>query len=386
MVDLGVNGIDANIESSIRRTVRFGSAWLHPVTNMGNPVEMTAECWVWYCLAMTAVVIRFTSQYIVRKRKFIKEIPPDDILMLLLSITYTTAIVALFLYFEIVSDVDLDNITAEDNFVVGRKLGILNILAETSMQTTLWGNKCCILLLYHRLTLFCHHRRMWVLVSAYVALAYVAVIVALYGGWCRPFSGYLVLEPDNMECLTWLHYNSLQLSLNLSTDLILLIIPVVLISRLNMKIGKKILLVCLFSLGIFVMLAAILTKVSVFTNQTAPIWFLWCVREVSTAMLVGNLPLCMPTFRMWWRFFFPGSGASATPGPHESASGASAVTKRSVATTAAFSEATGGGGESSTWGSSPARSRMNDDIVMYGTSKGGASGEGRRLSVDEESV
>ncbi|KAI8162148.1 hypothetical protein K4K49_010457 [Colletotrichum sp. SAR 10_70] len=227
---------------------------------------------------------------------------------------------------------------------------------------------------------------MWVLVSAYVALAYVAVIVALYGGWCRPFSGYLVLEPDNMECLTWLHYNSLQLSLNLSTDLILLIIPVVLISRLNMKIGKKILLVCLFSLGIFVMLAAILTKVSVFTNQTAPIWFLWCVREVSTAMLVGNLPLCMPTFRMWWRFFFPGSGASATPGPHESASGASAVTKRSVATTAAFSEATGGGGESSTWGSSPARSRMNDDIEMYGTSKGGARGEGRRLSLDEESV
>ncbi|KAI8226518.1 hypothetical protein K4K56_008513 [Colletotrichum sp. SAR 10_98] len=265
MVDLGVNGIDANIESSIRRTI-----------------------------------------------------------------TYTTAIVALFLYFEIVSDVDLDNITAEDNFVVGRKLGILNILAETSMQTTLWGNKCCILLLYHRLTL--------------------------------------------------------QLSLNLSTDLILLIIPVVLISRLNMKIGKKILLVCLFSLGIFVMLAAILTKVSVFTNQTAPIWFLWCVREVSTAMLVGNLPLCMPTFRMWWRFFFPGSGASATPGPHESASGASAVTKRSVATTAAFSEATGGGGESSTWGSSPARSRMNDDIEMYGMSKGGARGEGRRLSIDEESV
>lgn len=42
----------------------------------------------------------------------------------------------------------------------------------------------------------------------------------------------------SVECLTWLHYNSLQLSLNLSTDLILLIIPVVLISRLNMKIGK----------------------------------------------------------------------------------------------------------------------------------------------------
>lgn len=65
---------------------------------------------------------------------------------------YTAAIVALFTYFEINSGVDHDNVTPADNFVTGRKLGILNILAETAIQTTLWGNKCCLLLLYIRLT------------------------------------------------------------------------------------------------------------------------------------------------------------------------------------------------------------------------------------------
>lgn len=84
-----------------------------------------------------------------------------------------------------------------------------------------------------------------------------------------------------MECLTWWHYNIFQLTMNLSTDLILLLVPITLISGLNMKIGKyvlsvgrdsemtlprpgtrvltlpplvsrKLLLICLFSMGVFV--------------------------------------------------------------------------------------------------------------------------------------
>ncbi|KAF9879060.1 UbiD family decarboxylase [Colletotrichum karsti] len=373
---------------------------------MGNPVEMTAECWVWYFLAMTTVVLRFTSQYLVRKRNFVKEIPLDDFLMLIITpvpltntlivtfqITYTSAIVCLFTYFELMSDIDLNNVTPEDNFVVGRKLGILNILGETSMQTTLWGNKCCLLLLYIRLTLFGHHRRIWIIVSTYIGLAYIVVLVVLYGGWCRPFSDYLVLIPQNMECLTWSHYNVIQLTLNLSTDLILLIIPVALISRLQMRIGKKILLVCLFSLGIFAMLAAILTKVTVFMNNTAPVWFLWCVREVSTAMLVGNLALCMPILRTWWLFVFPSSSGSnknstnvttATAQSGTSAGGSGVVVKHKFA--AMSSSEAGGCGESSRWGSSPARSRYQEDLELaevYG--KGGElrSSVQRRVSTDE---
>ncbi|KAK1975192.1 hypothetical protein LZ30DRAFT_366831 [Colletotrichum cereale] len=155
----------------------------------------------------------------------------------------------------------------------------------------------------------------------FAGLSYVAVIVALYGGWCRPFSDYLVLRPQNEECLTWFHYNILQLAMNISTDLVLILIPVTLISRMKMKIGKKLLLIGLFSMGIFVMLAAILLKVAVFTNSTDPVWLIWCAREISTAMLVGNLVLCMPILKMWWRFFSHGIG-SVTKGSSTSGNSA----------------------------------------------------------------
>ncbi|TDZ37423.1 hypothetical protein CTRI78_v011115 [Colletotrichum trifolii] len=359
---------------------------------MVSSAEMMAECWVWYGVAMSAVAVRFVSQYMVRKRNFIKNVPVDDFLMFILIFIYTAAIVSLFMYFDIIEHIPLDNnFTPEENYVMGRKLGILNILAETSIQTTLWGNKGCLLLLYNRLTLFGHQAMIWKVVSAYIILAYMAVIIALYGGWCRPFSDYLVLQPGNMECLTWTHYNILQLTLNLSTDLILLIIPVIMISRLRMKIGKKLLLVCLFSLGIFVMLAAILTKVNVFENNVEPVWFLWCVREVSTAMLVGNLALCMPIARTVWFAVFPRTASTHnTTGAKSatSAAGLAAASKRSTATT----EATGGtasseGGESSRWGASPARSSHHDtglDMETYG--KVGLRNTTRRVSVGEESV
>ncbi|KAJ0158294.1 hypothetical protein CTA2_11917, partial [Colletotrichum tanaceti] len=201
--------------------------------------------------------------------------------MIVLVFIYTTAIAALYIYFEIFAKTDFETITPEQDAAIGYKLGVLNILAETAIQTTLWGNKCCLLILYNRLTLLGHYRKTWFIVAGFTGLAYLTVIVALYGGWCRPFSDYMELVPGNckslhrsghLECLTWTNYNILQITMNLSTDLILLLIPVTLISKLRMRIRKyyaplrfasvsvrkqsandhglarKILLICLFSM------------------------------------------------------------------------------------------------------------------------------------------
>lgn len=143
------------------------------------------------------------------------------------------------------------------------------------------------------------------------------------------------------------------------------------------------------------MLAAILTKVTVFENSLQPVWFLWCVREVSTAMLVGNLALCMPIARSWWLFFFPGSGSTAGvklgASGHSGAGSAAGSSKKSARTTVASDDSRGGtasseGGGSSRWASSPARNAHAGgyDVEMLG--KGGLTGTSRRLSVGEESV
>ncbi|OHW95633.1 hypothetical protein CSPAE12_05803 [Colletotrichum incanum] len=353
---------------------------------MSLPLSAKAECWIWFALAICSVIMRFMSQYIIRKRKFLSNIPVDDVLMLILVFIYTAAVAALYMYFDIVAETDFESITPEQDAAIGHELGILNILAETAIQTTLWGNKCCLLFLYNRLALLGHYRKTWFVVATYTGLAYLAVIVALYGGWCRPFSDYMKLEPGNIQCLTWRKYNILQITMNLSTDLVLLLIPVTLISKLKMKIGKKLLLICLFSMGVFVMICAILMKAAVFTNSTDPIWFLWSVREVSTAMLVGNLVLGMPILKTWWRCFVPG-GDSSTRGKSSTAgSGASATSAlpRKVTrdpTGSAASE------PRSPRLASPARVTINSvytDVELYG--KDGARGTSRRLSVGQESV
>ena len=63
---------------------------------------------------------------------------------------------------------------------------------------------------------------------------------------------------------------------------------------------KKVPLVLIFSLGIFVILAAILNKVYSFSEPFGSAWTYWYVRESSTAMLVANLPF------VWtcWRWVF----------------------------------------------------------------------------------
>ncbi|KAK1639009.1 hypothetical protein BDP81DRAFT_195303 [Colletotrichum phormii] len=334
------------------------------------------------------------SQYLVRKRRFFDKITVDDILMAIIVLIYTTSISALYIYFNIDASTDFDALTPNEYAAVGRRMGIMNILSETSMQTTLWGNKCCLLLLYNRLTLFGHYRKTWVSVAAYTGFAYVAVIVSLYGGWCRPFSDYMELEPENMECLTWKNYNILQITMNLSTDLVLLLIPVTLISQLKMKIGKKLLLICLFSMGVFVMLCAILTKVAVFTYSTDPVWFMWCVRETSTAMLVGNLVLGMPILRAAWRCVFPQS-RNAPPRDGESSAGtgetyATYNTAKKVSRVGSDAwlspEQQHHGGGPSQWNSPPAArvaiSSVYTDFELYG--KAGAKDETRGLSMGPE--
>ncbi|KAK2037043.1 hypothetical protein LZ31DRAFT_571056 [Colletotrichum somersetense] len=324
------------------------------------------------------------SQYVIRRHKFLSHIPVDDVLMLILVLTYTTAIAALYKYFDIFAETDIDALTPEEEAAVGRKLGIINILVETAIQTTLWGNKCCLLLLYNRLTLFGHYHKTWITVAAYTGLAYLAVIVAFYGGWCRPFSDYMELKPGNAQCLTWTSYNILQITMNLSTDLILLLIPVTLIIKLRMKIGKKLLLICVFSMGVFVMLCAILMKVAVFTNSTNPIWFLWSVREVSTAMLVGNLVLGMPILRALWRRFVPGPGDSTGGNSSTTGSGATSSIKKSGAGYLAVSAVA----ERSALRSAPparvAISSVYTDAELYG--EAGPGGTSRRMSLWQESV
>jgi len=53
-----------------------------------------------------------------------------------------------------------------------------------------------------------------------------------------------------------------------------------------------------FSLGLFVILAAVLNKIYSFTDPFGSMWTYWYIRESSTALLVANLPFVWTFWRM----------------------------------------------------------------------------------------
>ncbi|PQE06238.1 hypothetical protein CJF30_00005185 [Rutstroemia sp. NJR-2017a BBW] len=59
----------------------------------------------------------------------------------------------------------------------------------------------------------------------------------------------------------------------------------------------QVLLLGLFSLGLFVILSAILNKYESFNDPFSVTWTYWYIREASTAIYVANIPTCWPLAR-----------------------------------------------------------------------------------------
>ena len=127
-------------------------------------------------------------------------------------------------------------------------------------------------------------------VAVYVASTYIVMESLYFGYWCRPFHDYWQTPTDNVECPTALHHLIMNLSFNLSSDLMLISIPLFLLLKTHMDLKRKILLVFPFSLGVLTMVCAILSKHLSFTNPFSGNWVFWYCREASTAMIVTNMP------------------------------------------------------------------------------------------------
>lgn len=74
---------------------------------------------------------------------------------------------------------------------------------------------------------------------------------------------------------------------------------------------QKIVVAFIFSLGIFVITAALLTKVFNLTDVYDASYMLWYIREASVAVYMSNLPMIWPLLREWFpclRALTPGAG------------------------------------------------------------------------------
>jgi hypothetical protein len=98
--------------------------------------------------------------------------------------------------------------------------------------------------------------------------------------------------------------------------MIVVMLPLFMTLRLPWR--QKLSLMCVFGLGTFVIVAALLNKIFNLTDVYSTVYMLWYVREASTAVYVSNIPLIWPLLREWFPYL-----RHLTPGHAPSPSGSS---------------------------------------------------------------
>jgi hypothetical protein len=78
--------------------------------------------------------------------------------------------------------------------------------------------------------------------------------------------------------------------LNISSDLMIISIPMPIFLTSKLPLRKKVILCGVFLIGLFTILSAVLNKYYSFTEPFGSAWTFWYIRESSTALITANLP------------------------------------------------------------------------------------------------
>ncbi|KAF1345409.1 hypothetical protein BDV97DRAFT_47480 [Delphinella strobiligena] len=267
-------------------------------------LSLVVESWTWWSFVILVTICRIVSRTI--HFGSIRKLQVDDWLMLCTLAFYTTLIVTI----NIVADADTNlfpagfdvgDLTATDKSrrIFGSKLVLV---VEQSQIMTVWGVKACILIMYARLTVGRTENVAIKCLAAYVAFGLVFMEIFYFGVWCRPFHNYWAVPTPNKQCNTAINHLITNAVFNVSSDTILLIIALPMFIRSRLPARKKIALICVFGLGVFVILCAILNKYYSFTDPFGSEWTFWYVRESSTALLTANLPFMWSLIRRIFPF------------------------------------------------------------------------------------
>jgi hypothetical protein len=265
-------------------------------------MRFDVESWVWFAIAIGAIVARLVSRLLLFRS--VKRLQFDDWIM---GVVVTGCFTVLIVMSNIVArsqsnllppGFKVETLTPQQ--ISHREYGSKIVVVVEQMQiAVIWACKSCLLFLYLQLTHMVATKRNMAtkLLAVYVALGFVVMEVLYFAAWCRPFHEYWSITPHSSQCTTLTNHRIVNAVFNISSDLIMLCIAIPMFIRSLLPLKRKLILCCIFSLGIFVILASVLNKYYSFTRPYEPTWVFWYVRESSTAILVANLPFTWTLLR-----------------------------------------------------------------------------------------
>ncbi|KAL4867325.1 hypothetical protein BDV12DRAFT_198282 [Aspergillus spectabilis] len=271
---------------------------------MGNvsptPRQLLTESLIFWTIGIVLYIGRMASRIIANGS--IKRLYFEDYVMTVTFLIYTSLLVLIQVSSHFATNLmdpaDYDQVLSDPQQVRDRIFGSKIVIGlEQCMLFSTWGVKTCMLTLFWRLTKNLRLHVYVKIVAVYVAVGFVVIMVTYYAVYCRPFSQYWAMPVQDMQCATYQRYSITQAVFNLSSDAAMLAIPIPLLIKAQMKITKKVLLVCIMSLGVFTIIAAILNKVFNFASPLTTTYQIWYIREASTAIYVANLVCMWPLLR-----------------------------------------------------------------------------------------
>ncbi|KAF2674698.1 hypothetical protein BT63DRAFT_408859 [Microthyrium microscopicum] len=262
--------------------------------------QLLTESIAFWTIGLFLLLGRLWSRAILRGSW--KKLQADDYMMMGTFSLYTSLLILLQFSSRYATNEfhpgELDGILANPQDVKDRIYGSKIVVGSNQAYLlTLWGVKACLLMLYYRMTRDTVNHTYVKIVIGYVIFGLIAIEVPYFFILCRPFSQYWAMPPNNTQCATYFDYCIIQMVFNVSSDLLMLGIPTPFVVGAKVPPLKRALLVGIFSLGSFVVLAAVLAKYYNFTSANSTVYMIWDVRETSVAVYVANLMCWWPLLR-----------------------------------------------------------------------------------------
>lgn len=262
---------------------------------MGSP--FTIEAWTEYAVGMAILLMRI----IARSSQIGFNWDGDDYFAVLAIVFFTAELIMLEMigrYGSItgLSDEKASMLSTDQKrlIVIGSKC----LLAGWVVYTTLiWCLKACMLFFYKRLTLNLRQQSL-VKMTGYVCVAAYIATITVFLTHCHPINRLWQVYPyPGDDCaLNISKYLALVVT-NVTTDLIILYIPLPLLWKVRVPLRKKALFGFWLTTGIFIVAATILRCTLCLQDVSQiNVGTIWSIRETFVGIIAVNFPVLKPFF------------------------------------------------------------------------------------------
>ncbi|KAH9217593.1 hypothetical protein DL95DRAFT_459197 [Leptodontidium sp. 2 PMI_412] len=189
-----------------------------------------------------------------------------------------------------------------DDAVVRITLGSkLVLVGRVFYVTYLWCLKACILIYYTRLSVRTFELLLVKIVAGTVLATWILSIATLFLE-CRPIELYWQVLPDAPECAASKAVVEVIMmeSLNISTDVFIMAVPIPLLLRACLSLKHKIEMSGLFLGGVFLIFISVLRMLIVLGDLTTQNKLVWAQIECFVATIVANAPVLHEMWRHGW--------------------------------------------------------------------------------------